>query len=507
MVWSSGRRSQSDMRSETSTGDIDGFNGKAMEIAQRLKVAKSVSIVGHIDADGITAAAIASTALKRAGVPHQVRYAKKIDLDEVSKVDTDPAELVWLVDLGSGYLSMFTRKGLVITDHHMVNTDAPTTAKKKVTLFDYIEEDHHLNPHVYGFDGSNEISGSGTTYWVAKAMDRRNRDLAPIAIVGAVGDFQDSGICRLVGLNHMIVTDGKEEGNLDAYLDLRLFGRETRPLAKLLQFASDPILPELSNNEAGCLSFLTGLGIDLKRGERWRSWIDLDSDERRTVVSALVDRLLDKGMLQEVHRLIGEVYVLTREQKGTELHDSKEFATLLNSCGRYDNAEVGLQVCIGDRDEKWEEALVNLRDHRSNLKKAIEHIKTECSLRRLVSIQYFEDRRSFAISGVRDTVVGIVAGMILGSGEIPCDVPIFAFAEADVKVGGERKIKVSGRGTRDLVERGLDLAMAIKFASERVGGSGGGHNIAAGATIPAGREMDFLQEVDLVIGGQLDQVH
>jgi single-stranded-DNA-specific exonuclease len=97
--------------------------------------------------------------------------------------------------------------------------------------------------------------------------------------------------------------------------------------------------------------------------------------------------------------------------------------------------------------------------------------------------------------------------MILGSGEIPCDVPIFAFAEADIKVGGEPKIKVSGRGTRDLVEKGLDLAMAIKIAAEKVGGSGGGHNIAAGATIPAGREMDFLQEADLVIGGQLDHVH
>jgi single-stranded-DNA-specific exonuclease len=491
------------MSVEGLNGDMDGFDEKAKEIAQRLRAAKNVSVVGHIDADGITAAAIASTALRRAGVPHEVRYAKKIDLDEISKVDADPAELVWLVDLGSGYLSMFQRKGLVITDHHVINTDAPATAKRKVTLFDYGEEDLHLNPHAFGFDGSNEISGSGTTYWVAKAMDPRNRDLAPIAIVGAVGDFQDSGKCRLVGLNHMIVADGKEEGNLDAYLDLRLFGRETRPLAKLLQFASDPILPDLSNNEEGCFSFLAGLGIALKRGERWRSWIDLEVDERRRVINALVDRLLDNKKVDEVHRLIGEVYVLTQEQKGTELHDSKEFATLLNSCGRYDNADVGLQVCVGDRDEKWEEALDNLRDHRSNLKKAIEHIKMECTLQRLVSIQYYEDGHSFAIRGVRDTVVGIVAGMILGSGEIPCDVPIFAFAETDLMDGEDRKIKVSGRGTRDLVEKGLDLAIAMRLASQKVGGTGGGHNIAAGATIPTGRELEFLLEADQVIGRQL----
>ncbi len=256
------------MGAEAVAGDRRGFDEKAKEVAERLLQARTVTVLGHIDADGITAAAIASSALRRAGIEHKVRYAKKIDPDEIVKVDDDAAELVWLVDLGSGYLSTFKRKGLVVTDHHVINTDAPPSAKRKMTLFDYGSEDLHLNPHAFGFDGSTEISGSGTTYWVAKAMDQRNADLAPVAIVGAVGDFQDSGKCRLVGLNRAFVADGKEGDTLDSYLDLRLFGRETRPIAKLLQYASDPILPGLSNSERGCMSFLADLGVELRtKGE------------------------------------------------------------------------------------------------------------------------------------------------------------------------------------------------------------------------------------------------
>jgi RecJ-like exonuclease len=484
------------MGAEAFTGDRRGFDEKAKEVAERVLQARSVTVLGHIDADGITAAAIASTALRRAGIDHKVRYAKKIDPDEIAKVDADPAELVWLVDLGSGYISTFKRKGLVVTDHHTINTDAPPTTKRRTTLYDFVSEDLHLNPHAFGFDGATEISGSGTTYWAARAMAQGNADLAPVAIVGAVGDFQDSGKCRLVGLNRAIVADGIEGRTLASYLDLRLFGRETRPIAKLLQYASDPILPGLSNSDRGCMNFLADLGVELKRDERWRSWADLDDEEKKVVVNGLVDLLLENDMAREVHRLLGEVYVLTREERGTELRDAKEFATLLNSCGRYGKAEVGLQVCIGDRDENWKQALSNLRKHRENLAEAITVVKGY-GTKRLSNLQYIQGGTSFALP-VEDTVVGIVAGMILGSGEIANDVPIFAFA-----VTPEGKVKVSGRGTRELVEQGLDLARAMKLASEKLGGTGGGHNIAAGATIPSETEMLFLNEADLVIGEQL----
>jgi single-stranded DNA-specific DHH superfamily exonuclease len=64
-------------------------------------------------------------------------------------------------------------------------------------------------------------------------------------------------------------------------------------------------------------------------------------------------------------------------------------------------------------------------------------------------------------------------------------------------------IKVSARGTRGLIARGLDLADACRRAATATGGDGGGHNIASGATIPLGSEMAFIDALDGVVGAQL----
>jgi single-stranded-DNA-specific exonuclease len=64
-------------------------------------------------------------------------------------------------------------------------------------------------------------------------------------------------------------------------------------------------------------------------------------------------------------------------------------------------------------------------------------------------------------------------------------------------------MKVSGRGTTYLVGRGLDLAVALREAAAAVGGEGGGHRVASGATVPVERWSDFLARVDAIVAGQL----
>ena len=64
-------------------------------------------------------------------------------------------------------------------------------------------------------------------------------------------------------------------------------------------------------------------------------------------------------------------------------------------------------------------------------------------------------------------------------------------------------IKVSGRGTRALIEKGLDLAVAFKDAADAVGGRGGGHNIASGGSLPSGCENEFLKKIDEIVGAQI----
>jgi len=186
------------------------------------------------------------------------------------------------------------------------------------------------------------------------------------------------------------------------------------------------------------------------------------------------------------------------------LLDAKEFATLLNACGRHGRADVGLEVCKGDRAESLAQALRQQDDHRQRLRAAIDLVKNDPSFRPSLStpggvplsnIRFFhgQDR-------IEDTIVGIVAGMLLGSADIPSDRPLVAFAQAQ---DGTCTVKVSARAARDLAKLGVDLSVAMHDISEAVGGSGGGHNVAAGASIPEGREEEFLLLLDELIGRQV----
>jgi RecJ-like exonuclease len=380
----------------------------------------------------------------------------------------------------------------VVTDHH-VPTARNIPMERRRDLVRFAEDEDHvlmLNPHLEG-EGSDVVSGAGLAYAVARELGAGNKDLAAIAIVGAVGDVQDQEFRRLRGFNRTILQDGIDAGVLQAHTDLRLFGRETRPIHKLLEYSNDPWIPKLSGNGEACIAFLLEVGIDLKVEETWRTWSELDAGEKRRIVSELVTHMLSRGCgWRETVRLVGEVYTLVREPVGSPTRDAKEFGTLINSCGRYEAAEVAYRVCRGDRGEALEEAFRLLAGHREHLVSSLDWIE-QVGISRLDAIQWFH-----AEDKIRDTVVGIAAGIALqASGNRQMPILAFAFAPDGVKV--------SARAPRELVARGLDLAAIMRDASKRFGGEGGGHHGAAGATIPRGTEMEFAKAVDGLVKAQL----
>jgi len=462
----------------------------ARKLAKILRGRGKVKVVTHIDADGICAGAIASLALDRAGIQNEVEFVKQLDPDSVAKVQ-DSGSLLWFTDLGSGSLDMLDGIDCVIADHH-----TPSDRGQGPGVRVQGAEIPTVNPHLHGLSGAVELSGAGAAYLVARELDGANSDLAALAIVGAVGDLQDAQHCRLTGLNREVLDDGKRAGVLDWRIDLRYFGRETRPLHKMLQYASDPAIPGITGSEDAAIAFLANLGIQLKDGEEWRSWARLDDGERRLVASRLLEHLLSYGVgHRTARRILGEVYTLTGETGGTPLRDAKEFSTLLNSCGRHEKARLGLEVCRGDRGDSYRRAMTLLQDHRRSLVEGIQLVN-ELGIHRAEQLQWFD-----AGAGIQDTLVGVVAGMLLGSGEAGADpdLPIIAFARAEDGSG----IKVSARAARTLVEKGLDLSAVMREASAAVGGSGGGHNVAAGGLIPEGSQARFLEEAGRIIRSQL----
>ena len=471
-------------------GPVPELAERAEACAERLLAADSVLLASHIDADGLTSAAVAATALERAGIPFEAVFEKQLDDAAIAGIADTGYDTVLFTDFGSGQLDAIAaheRQGgftPVIADHHQ-----PADADSR----------YHLNPLLEGLNGAAELSGAGTTYVLARAMAERgravesdNRDLAALAVVGAVGDMQatDDG---LVGANAAVVEEGVAAGVLEEATDLAMYGRQTRPLPKLLEYASDVRVPGITNDEAGAVGFLNDLGLDLKRDGEWRTWVELSDAERQEVASALVQRAVTSGVpASKVDRLVGTTYVLTREPEGTELRDASEFSTLLNATARYERADVGLAVCLGDRGGALDRARRLLANHRRNLSEGLRWVRTE-GVTQEANVQWFD-----AGERIRETIVGIVAGMAYGADGVDRSKPIIAFAAK-----GDDETKVSARGTGTLAGRGLDLSVVMGEASAAVGGGGGGHDVAAGATIPAGEEAAFVERADELVADQL----
>ena len=448
---------------------------KAAQCAEYIKQYASALVVSHIDADGLTSAAIMGKALERKGIEYKTAFVKQLDSRALAEIADHNPELVIFTDLGSGMLDAIKSLKLnaVISDHH----------QPQGTF------ERHLNPHLFGINGATEISGSGVTYLMASALGG-NGDLADLAVVGAVGDLQHVKHGQLVGMNRHILESGVSHGVLRYEKDLLLFGKQTRPIFKLLQYSTDPYLPGITGSEDASIEFLKKIGIR-QHGEKWRRWIDLEKAEKQQIVSALMQYCLCAGLqASNAQRLIGEVYTLLREREGTEVRDASEFSTLLNATARYDHADTGLAVCMGDRSRSFDDACTLLNEHRKNLVDGLNLVK-EQGLTRLEHLQYFD-----AGNKIRETIVGIVAGMSV-SFTNNRSLPIIAFADAE---GG---VKVSSRGNQELVRKGLNLGEAISEAAKAVGGAGGGHDIAAGAFIPAGSKNEFLGILDKKIGAQV----
>jgi RecJ-like exonuclease len=77
--------------------------------------------------------------------------------------------------------------------------------------------------------------------------------------------------------------------------------------------------------------------------------------------------------------------------------------------------------------------------------------------------------------------------------------PILAFANVEA----EGVAKFSARTTDAAVEKGVNLGDVMRLASEKFGGKGGGHNIAAGAQVPLDKIAEFVEFSDLLVGKQL----
>jgi single-stranded-DNA-specific exonuclease len=444
-----------------------------------------ISIITHLDADGIISGSIISMSLVRLGAKCTVRTVTDMTLNVIEQMRFENHDFYIITDLGGGMANELLKaldKRWVIIDHHQI-------CQKEITA-DY--NDQVLNAWKFGINGGNEICAGGMAYMVASTLDRKNRDLSSTAIVSAVADRQDQGDKRsLIGINSEIVETAKSLGMISVELDLMFTGRETRPLHEALAYTSSPYIEGLTWNVESCYEIIKNAGIKMKDNGRWRVLSELSNEEKSVILDAIAKFVVTSSKYTATDikdNLIGYTYTLTNEDQRSQLRDAREFSIMLNACGRIRKAGVGIGICMGDRNAMLSEGEEIVSKYRTTLRNHISAIFAE-------KWRLIDDGKSVFVNGeglLDEDMLEAVSSLLSGS---PTLGSRFLFVRTMTKDG---TYKFSSRKCLGC-KSDANLGLIMRHCSESAGGIGGGHSAAAGCRISSARLEDFLQNVRIAI--------
>jgi len=455
------------------TGKLDAslsyFHDK---ISDCIKAGRNISVITHLDCDGITSGSIVTKSLIRSGAKCTVRTVNEFNKNLVERMKNDSREFHVITDLGGGFakeLDSGLDDNWIVVDHHQIPEEE-------------FDNERVINAWKYDIDGGVEVSAGGMAYLVSKALHKENTDLAWIAVVAALGDRQDQGEKKsFSGINLDIASTAKKNGQVEIDLDILLVGRETRPLPDALAFTSHPFIEGLTWNRDACLSLLNSSGIKLKDGSRWRVPAELTEDEKRTLLQTISKFTTSKNATEIMDELVGYTYTLSGEDKRSFLRDAREFSTMLNSCGRIRKAGVGIAVCMGDRTKMLEEGENILLEYRTLLRTYMNALSSE-------RWRVVDNGKYVMVDGeglVSENMTGAVSSLLGGSQKNTGKIII-------LRTNGEDgTIKFSSRKSTGCKSE-VNLGLLMRACATKVSGVGGGHNAAAGARITKDKLDEFL---------------
>ncbi|MBO4354915.1 MAG: DHH family phosphoesterase, partial [Methanomicrobium sp.] len=253
------------------------FTQEIADAAETIKNADSVTIISHIDADGITSEAVLRQAVTRCNIKLESVFVRQLEPMTMKHVP-DNDSLKVFIDLGAGQQNLLEERGLkesevLIIDHHVSqDTDTPY---------------QQVNGLKYGYE---KLSAAGAGYFVAKKMDEANIDLAKLAVIGNVGDMMARESRGLIGPAREIVDDGVKAGNVRVIDgDLNSYGISTRPLHLFLSYSNDPFVPGITNNADGAQRLVEEYAkIPLRKDNgKFRVWEDLKPAEKERIIKLM----------------------------------------------------------------------------------------------------------------------------------------------------------------------------------------------------------------------------
>ncbi len=421
-----------------------------------------IQVFSHFDADGVSSAAIIAKALLREGKEFRVTLFATLNDYNMNVIRSTKADCIIISDLGASYIDQLDEMEMpvVVLDHHTVISEA-----KRVV---------YANPHLYGIDGM--VAGCGATMCLlfAVALNERNWDLVQVAFAGIAGDRQH--INGLSGLNEYLLAEGTKRGYIE-----RIPGSliPSGNLMTQLYLDTDPYIRGVSGSVEGVARILNDAGVSNDK-----SFSDLTEEERRRLSSLIAIRMTSQGvLLSSMNEIARDRYNL--KDWGM---DAEQLASLLNSCGRSGLGGAGVAAGMGDQ-----RCLKLASETDEESARSLVEAMRELDGRGLTQMEHFQ-----WFDSTDSGFTGMLCGVSMQSIADP-DKPTIGINQSNDPAN------ISSRGMWGQLDRGIDLAVAMREACAAVGGAGGGHKIAAGGSVPVDQVQEFLKVLDSILGKQLEE--
>lgn len=358
-----------------------------------------------------------------------IRFRLRVRQD-ISAPDISGENAYLLCDTGAGMTDL--PKTTMVVDHHL-------------PLF---TGEFHVNPRLAGIDGDRELSAAGTAYIVAQQLGD-NRDLAGLVIPGIIGDGQE-----IAGKNLEIFNEAVANGVIVPDRGLKLPGRD---MIERWYTATHPYLSGISGSEQLIADMIDESRDQTKGDEPLR----LDSLVSRVMLVAAPETTL-----AGLESIWGDTFHLQREV----IEDAHALTAVIDACGKTGNGDLGMALCLRsshDIDRAWEIA----RQHRVRV---IEAVKTAGPYEGVTGM--FEVKDASVASDVADILCR----------DVPATCPVLVWA----KTPGGSQCRISARNPAGC---SVELGPKVRVIAEACGGTGGGHTLRAGATIPCDRLAEFAK--------------
>ncbi|MCX8173703.1 MAG: DHH family phosphoesterase [Thermoplasmata archaeon] len=446
-----------------------------------------VRVFSHYDADGIAAAGILAKTLYRFGKSFNLTCRKNLDPEFFEQLKKEKNKLLIIADMGTNQALAIKEyvEYLIVLDHHEPSDEIrewhrlygaePEREKGKLVLDEKRSLESRnillLNSHLYGIDGTKEACASTMCFLFSIFCNPTNWDLLPFAIAGCEGDRQNSD-GKFHGLNRWIIEEGTAHGIVEKR---RTFSFDGETVYDALSTTNDPFFRMFVEKPGRISEALAKLSIPekAKMGE-------LTPEQIKKLNSFLSLQYLREDVD------LSAVLTLCREDYFTKIGiRAKTLANYLNACGRTGKQELAVGLFF-DFD-RYADACAGVRNaYREKVRKYLLRLLKD-GTNRLEAIQYtWVEEAEFA---------GAIGGLAL-TFFLDKTKPVFVLSKK------ENVVSISARGLDSLVKEGLNLAECCRIAAEKCGGRGGGHNIAAGAEVPEGKEEDFLKLADEIVKSQ-----